>query len=65
MRNAHPKYICYPSVVRAGGEATVTIYPLDTSRRFTSSHKYELGVYGLMDDQIDYHTRPSDPALHR
>ena len=56
MRNAHPKYICYPSVVRAGGETTVTVYPLDTSRRFTSSHKYELGVYGLMDDQIDYHT---------
>ena len=56
MRNAHPKYICYPSVVRAGGETTVTVYPMDTSRRFTDAHKYELGVYGLMDDQIDYHT---------
>ncbi len=55
MRNAHPRYLCYPSVVRAGHEATVTIYPIDTSRRFTDGHKYELGVYGLMDDQIDYH----------
>ena len=56
MRNAHARYICYPSVVRAGCETTVTIYPMDTSRRFTNEHKYELGIYGLMDDQIDYHT---------
>ena len=56
MRNAHPKYLCYPSVVRAGVETTVTIYPMDTSRRFLEGGKYELNVYGLMDDQIDYHT---------
>lgn len=56
MRNSHPRYLCYPSVVCAGKETQVTIYPMDTSRRFTDSHSYELGVYGLMDDQIDYHT---------
>ena len=56
MRNAHIRYLCYPSVVQAGRETTVTVYPMDTSRRFTESGTYELGVYGLMDDQIDYHT---------
>ena len=56
MRNAHPKYLCYPSVVRSGVETTVTIYPMDTSRRFLEGGNYELNVYGLMDDQIDYHT---------
>ena len=56
MRNAHIRYLCYPSVVAAGKETTVTIYPMDTSRRFVDGVKYELGVYGLMDDQIDYHT---------
>ena len=56
MRNAHIRYICYPSVVRAGAETTVTIYPMDTSRRFMEGNVYELGVYGLMDDQIEYHT---------
>lgn len=59
MRNAHPRYICYPSVVLAGQETTVTIYPMDTSRRFTENDKYELNVYGLMDDQVDYHTPAS------
>ena len=56
MRNAHPRFICYPSVVRAGQETTVTVYPMDTSRRFTENGAYALNVYGLMDDQIDYHT---------
>ena len=55
MRNAHIRYICYPSVVLAGKETEVTIYPMDTSRRFTENGRYELNVYGLMDDQIDYH----------
>lgn len=56
MRNAHIRYLCYPSVVCAGKQTEVTIYPMDTSRRFVEGIKYELGVYGLMDDQIDYHT---------
>ena len=56
MINPHPKFICYPSVVCAGRETKVTIFPMDTSRRFREGQTYELGVYGLMDDQIDYHT---------
>ena len=56
MRNAHIRYLCYPSVVLAGKETEVTIYPMDTSRRFVDGVSYELGIYGLMDDQIDYHT---------
>ena len=55
MINPHPKFICYPSVVAAGKETKVTIFPMDTSRRFREGQNYELGVYGLMDDQIDYH----------
>ena len=56
MLNAHIRYICYPSVVKAGQETAVTIFPMDTSRRFLEGSSCELGVYGLMDDQIDYHT---------
>lgn len=56
MTNAHPKFICYPSVVKAGQETVITVFPMDTSRRFREGGSYELGVYGLMDDQIDYHT---------
>ena len=55
MINAHPKFICYPSVVSVGKEIKVTIFPMDTSRRFREGQKCELGVYGLMDDQIEYH----------
>ena len=56
MLNAHIRYICYPSVVKAGQETAVTVFPMDTSRRFLDGSSCELGVYGLMDDQIDYHT---------
>lgn len=62
MINPHPKFICYPSVVQAGKETTVTIFPMDTSRLFRDGQTYELGIYGLMDDQIDYHT--PDPLTH-
>ena len=31
MRNAHPKYLCYPSVVPVGVETAVTIFPRDLS----------------------------------
>ena len=61
MINPHPKFICYPSVVRAGVQTRVTIFPMDTSRRFREEQSYELGDYGLMDDQIDYnHPAPLD-----
>lgn len=54
MYNAHPRFMCFPSVVQAGKETTVTIYPADTSRRFRESMSCQLDVFGLMDDQLDY-----------
>lgn len=54
MYNAHPQFICYPSVVQAGKETTVTIYPADTSRRFRDNMLCQLDVFGLLDDQLDY-----------
>lgn len=62
MYNAHPRFMCYPSVVQAGKESTVTVFPADTSRRFREEYTYELGVYGLMDDQLDY--QAPDPLDH-
>ena len=55
MRNAHPKYLCYPSVVCTGRETTVTIVPRDTSRIFRKEDKYQLAVVGLREDQESYH----------
>ena len=54
MRNAHQKYICYPSVVCAGVETEITIFPHDISRYFKDDVKYELAVIGLRDDMVDY-----------
>ncbi len=54
MRNAHQKYICYPSVVCTGVETEITIFPHDISRYFKDDVKYELAVIGLRDDMVDY-----------
>lgn len=59
MRNAHPRYLCYPSVVLAGKETTVTIFPRDLSRRFRKDKEYELCIMGLRDPETEYYTEPS------
>ena len=55
MRNAHPRYLCYPSVVCVGKETEVTVFPRDISRIFRDGEEYELAVVGLGEDQLDYH----------
>ena len=55
MRNAHVKYMCYPSVVCVGKETEVYIKPRDVSLIFRDEWEYELGVVGIMEDQTDYH----------
>ncbi|MBQ4323044.1 MAG: hypothetical protein IJC19_03810 [Clostridia bacterium] len=55
MRNAHPRYLCYPSVVCVGKETTVRIFPHDVSRRFSAEKEYQLKILGLQEDQLDYH----------
>ena len=56
MRNAHVKYMCYPSVVCVGKETEVYIQPRDVSLIFRDEWEYELAVVGLMEDQLDYHS---------
>lgn len=55
MRNAHVRYMCYPSVVCVGKETEVYVRPRDISRIFREEWEYELGVVGIFDDQLDYH----------
>ena len=55
MRNAHPRYMCYPAVVCVGKETEVTIVPRDISRIFREEKTYGLAVVGLRDDQESYH----------
>ena len=55
MRNAHPRYMCFPSVVCVGKETEVTIVPRDISRVFREEKEYTLAVVGLRDDQESYH----------
>lgn len=55
MRNSHPRYMCYPSVVCVGSEAEVTVFPRDLSRMFRPERKYELCVLALGDDSVSYH----------
>lgn len=62
MYNAHNRFMCFPSVVLAGQETTITIYPTDTSRRFLENMPYKLTVFGLVDDQLDYQS--PDRAEH-
>ena len=54
MRNAHPKYLCYPSVACVGKETEVTVFPKDISRAFSKEKEYELAVIGLRDDMVSY-----------
>ena len=55
MRNAHVKYLCYPTVACVGKETEVTVYPRDLGYRFVEGKEYEVGVFGLREDQLDYH----------
>ena len=57
MRNSHPRYMCFPSVVCVGKQTEVYIRPRDISRIFRSEQEYELGVVGLRDDQLSYHDK--------
>ena len=53
MRNAHVRYMCFPSVVCTGRETEVVIFPRDTSRIFRDEWEYGLAVVGLWYDQAD------------
>lgn len=55
MRNAHPRFMCFPSVVCTGKETLVSITPRDISRVFREENEYELCVIGMRDDMLDYH----------
>lgn len=57
MRNAHPKYMCFPSVVPIGKEVEITIVPRDNSRIFREGKEYELGIKGLLEENGHYGTR--------
>lgn len=56
MRNAHPRYMCFPSVVRVGVETTITVFPRDTSRYFRPDRQYEIGILHMEDNNYSYHT---------
>ena len=47
MAIARPRYMCFPSVVCAGKETKVTVFPRDTSRVFRKGRNYQLCVLGL------------------
>ena len=55
MRNAHPRYMCFPSVVPVGKSSKVAITPRDISRVFRPDKEYKLFILGLGEDQLDYH----------
>ena len=55
MRNAHVRFMCFPSVVCVGRETEVYVTPRDVSRVFRDGWEYELGVVDIMGDQSDYH----------
>lgn len=55
MRNAHPRYLCYPSVIPVGVETAVTVFPRDLSRRFLAEKEYEVTVAGLRDPEENYY----------
>ncbi|MBR5782967.1 MAG: CehA/McbA family metallohydrolase [Clostridia bacterium] len=57
MRNAHPRYMCFPSVVCVGRPTHVTITPRDTSRIFREEKSFEMCVIGMRDDMVDYHDK--------
>lgn len=55
MRNAHPRYICYPSVIPAGEKTKITVFPRDLSRRFLPNVEYEVGIMGMCDPEENYY----------
>ena len=55
MRNSHPRYMCFPSVVCVGKETEVTIVARDISRIFRDDREYEMCIVGLREDQTEYH----------
>lgn len=65
MRNAHPKFMCFPSVVCVGRETEVAITPRDVNRFFRADKEYTLAVVGLGEDQESYHASiPLDYPCH-
>lgn len=54
MRNAHPRYMCFPSVVCAGKETEVAITPRDLSRSFREDKVYHVAVTGLDEDHLTF-----------
>lgn len=55
MQDPHIRYMCFPSVVCVGKETEVWIKPRDISRIFREEWEYQLGIVGLLDDQLSYH----------
>ena len=72
MRNAHPLYMCFPSVAVVGEYLDITIFPRDISRVFREDKEYELNIMGIRIDEKDYHDplkydhpcRVEDGCLH-
>lgn len=54
MRNTHPRYTCFPSVVCVGKETTVAITPRDLSRSFREDKVYHVAVTGLDEDSVTF-----------
>ena len=57
MRNAHPRYMCFPSVVCVGTETEIAITARDTSRIFREDKQYSLAILGLREDMDSYHSK--------
>lgn len=56
VKNLHPRYMCFPSVVEVGKETEITIKPRDISRVFRADKEYELRVIGFSEDMPSYLT---------
>lgn len=54
MRNAHPKFMCFPSVVCVGKEVEIFIAPRDINRYFREDKTYKLAILGLGEDMTTY-----------
>lgn len=54
MINSHPRYMCFPSVVRVGRKTEISVRPRDISRVFRDDKEYELCVIGMRDDMVNY-----------
>lgn len=56
MKNLHPRFMCFPSVVEVGKETRVIIKPRDISRYFKNDKEYELRIIGFREDMPSYLT---------